>query len=411
MRVSVIALFIEIALLGGVAKAQVCSNGLPGVQTDDICCSASCGTCGGRGCGSLPGGAPNCCAGYIQEAGELCSNTGEAPCIIDSTPEPDEPCQDGILGPSGACCAASCGICGGSGCARRPGGVDSCCISAILEENQSCEDTGGAAPCVVPQDPLVCEDNADDDSFGLRKLRGYEMDEEALDAEEERRLQAANPCGVPANIRLGDTCLVVTSVDVEMKVWYRKIAGGKEIIGRTDVTNLVQEWVRRGIVNEIKRRINQLLEGAVAQTIRQAGQTLKQLVQLLLPTGGIALNMFVEQIGIDFHAKVTGDVYVWKQQYRGFGIFRTACGAGWEPATPRTWMGMVKLLTESVPFFRDPIMLTVPADLQKLVDGFKELFTETMESINDQADQFPNKIKNGISGAADFIVLDGVRVP
>ncbi|CAN0508051.1 unnamed protein product, partial [Scytosiphon promiscuus] len=33
-----------------------CSNGLAGVQKDDICCDAACGTCGGGGCGRLPGG-------------------------------------------------------------------------------------------------------------------------------------------------------------------------------------------------------------------------------------------------------------------------------------------------------------------------------------------------------------------
>ncbi|CAN0510195.1 unnamed protein product, partial [Scytosiphon promiscuus] len=34
----------------------VCSNGLPGVQSDDICCDSSCGTCGGAGCAARPGG-------------------------------------------------------------------------------------------------------------------------------------------------------------------------------------------------------------------------------------------------------------------------------------------------------------------------------------------------------------------
>ncbi|CAN0489811.1 unnamed protein product, partial [Scytosiphon promiscuus] len=38
-----------------------CSNGLPGVQFGDVCCDASCGTCGGAGCGSRPGGSVRWC--------------------------------------------------------------------------------------------------------------------------------------------------------------------------------------------------------------------------------------------------------------------------------------------------------------------------------------------------------------
>ncbi|CAN0425466.1 unnamed protein product, partial [Scytosiphon promiscuus] len=37
------------------AEAQ-CSNGLVGVQRDEICCDAGCGVCGGGDCGQLPGG-------------------------------------------------------------------------------------------------------------------------------------------------------------------------------------------------------------------------------------------------------------------------------------------------------------------------------------------------------------------
>ena len=44
------------------------------------CCTASCGTCGGRGCGKRPGGAENCCGRKIYE---ICGAEGQrAPCII-----------------------------------------------------------------------------------------------------------------------------------------------------------------------------------------------------------------------------------------------------------------------------------------------------------------------------------------
>ncbi|CAM9571406.1 unnamed protein product, partial [Hapterophycus canaliculatus] len=58
-----------------------CSNGLAGYEDNDVCCPLSCGTCGGEGCGLLGDG---CCTSEIKEAGEICSITASAPCVIDS---------------------------------------------------------------------------------------------------------------------------------------------------------------------------------------------------------------------------------------------------------------------------------------------------------------------------------------
>ena len=44
-----------------------------------------------------------------------------------------------------ACCASSCGTCGGLGCDRRPGGAANCCIGQITEVCGSGQD----APCVT----------------------------------------------------------------------------------------------------------------------------------------------------------------------------------------------------------------------------------------------------------------------
>eukprot|EP00903_Cladosiphon_okamuranus_P016219 g14966.t1 len=49
------------------------------------CCSASCGTCGGSGCGSRTGGSESCCTSKIFASGVKCEDTfGKAPCIVDS---------------------------------------------------------------------------------------------------------------------------------------------------------------------------------------------------------------------------------------------------------------------------------------------------------------------------------------
>ncbi|CAN0508441.1 unnamed protein product, partial [Scytosiphon promiscuus] len=70
--------------LTGVA-GDVCSNGIPGIQSGDACCLAECGNCGGPGCSELGGGlgADNCCQSEIEDFGELCSVTLASPCVVD----------------------------------------------------------------------------------------------------------------------------------------------------------------------------------------------------------------------------------------------------------------------------------------------------------------------------------------
>jgi len=46
-----------------------------------------------------------------------------------------------------ACCVASCGICGGTGCDKRPGGASACCGGTIAAAHQSCDTH--AAPCIL----------------------------------------------------------------------------------------------------------------------------------------------------------------------------------------------------------------------------------------------------------------------
>lgn len=75
------------------AAQVVCSNGLPGFETADVCCPEECGQCGGIDCGDLPGGQENCCTGYIDENGDNCSDTNTAPCIVD-----DPACEVGLAG-------------------------------------------------------------------------------------------------------------------------------------------------------------------------------------------------------------------------------------------------------------------------------------------------------------------------
>jgi hypothetical protein len=61
---------------------------------------------------------------------------------------PDPICGKGIEHDGGACCAASCGTCGGHGCSARNGATDSCCVGTIQASNRSCLEYG--PPCLLP---------------------------------------------------------------------------------------------------------------------------------------------------------------------------------------------------------------------------------------------------------------------
>ena len=62
-------------------------------------------------------------------------------------------CENGVTtygvngGDNPACCAKSCGTCGGNGCHERPGGEWNCCTLRINSINASCDET--VAPCVL----------------------------------------------------------------------------------------------------------------------------------------------------------------------------------------------------------------------------------------------------------------------
>ncbi|CAM9200699.1 unnamed protein product [Ectocarpus fasciculatus] len=135
---------------------ETCDGGIVGIQTSDICCSSSCGSCAGSGCTSRDGGAGACCGDGVRASGRYCSVTGEAPCITSepirmndgstTTTTTGSSTCDGVL-KGDFCCFADCGTCGGSGCGDRNG--LNCCTSDITD---MCSATNGAAPCIVDGD-------------------------------------------------------------------------------------------------------------------------------------------------------------------------------------------------------------------------------------------------------------------
>ncbi len=59
------------------ARAAQCS----GLLRDEVCCALACGTCGGTGCASRPGGSSACCLGSIRAAGRSCAQF-PPPCVV-----------------------------------------------------------------------------------------------------------------------------------------------------------------------------------------------------------------------------------------------------------------------------------------------------------------------------------------
>ena len=58
---------------------QFCING---IQKDDVCCSKSCGQCGGANCQNFPGGFSKCCKGAIKNIGAVCKTDSDTACLL-----------------------------------------------------------------------------------------------------------------------------------------------------------------------------------------------------------------------------------------------------------------------------------------------------------------------------------------
>ena len=72
-------------------------------ESNQVCCNASCGTCGGPGCSKRPGGQHQCCMPEILRSGHACRGQEEGACILHrATPEKELP-----VGQLGAIRAAS----------------------------------------------------------------------------------------------------------------------------------------------------------------------------------------------------------------------------------------------------------------------------------------------------------------
>jgi len=77
--------------------------GLVPHPTNQVCCSAKCGLCGGHGCSGRPGGPKECCMPAILRRGIICRSRADVACILQlaaSSAPPARPPPQGSAGPS-----------------------------------------------------------------------------------------------------------------------------------------------------------------------------------------------------------------------------------------------------------------------------------------------------------------------
>ena len=58
---------------------QYCNNC---IKNQEVCCSKSCGQCGGNSCASFPGGRTKCCLGAIKKSGKVCQKDSDTGCTV-----------------------------------------------------------------------------------------------------------------------------------------------------------------------------------------------------------------------------------------------------------------------------------------------------------------------------------------
>jgi len=131
-----------------VAQACLDIGGIPDAL-GLICCSSSCGVCGGADCESRPGGAAACCGDALMASAQEC---GHPPCTLEVDAEAARARSYACLGAGGVpdesgmfCCSSACGMCGGPGCDAREGGASACCADSLEAANVAC----GDPPCLM----------------------------------------------------------------------------------------------------------------------------------------------------------------------------------------------------------------------------------------------------------------------
>ena len=147
----------EYPTMSNAEKAVACAamSGKPHAEKPEVCCAEHCGSCevvcdpNHLNPDGSTGFDPGCCALSFQN-----KSCGSPPCLFQAGVRAKKAarasnCLKGHLSPSSPiCCAESCGACGGTGCAKRPGGWGQCCGKGIRASSRRCAESENTGPCI-----------------------------------------------------------------------------------------------------------------------------------------------------------------------------------------------------------------------------------------------------------------------
>ena len=143
---------------------------------------------------------------------------------------------------------------------------------------------------------------------------------------------------------------------------------------------------------------------------------LDSLMNLYGSKGHPSLTLIIDQIGVDLHAQVTGDVYVWSHKYIKWYESDNMCGSHWERGgtwwTPQTWTSkwtalFAKSVVKDFSYFNE-MNLKVPEDWDKLVKAALELYEAVTKKVFDEVHTFWFKMMRPPKAAFEVVVWNGV---
>ena len=154
--------------------SDFCQHGIVSVSSFDataattsrpnfqVCCDASCGTCGGQGCSRRSGGTDGCCLQHIGSSGVECTEIDQTRCVLPNVPSGEQACEGHGYGKRqceevGCCQFAECPIGDGSGECHSAVGQAQC---TPVEFTSHIEDMGPGV-CPVARCPAATFDNGE----------------------------------------------------------------------------------------------------------------------------------------------------------------------------------------------------------------------------------------------------------
>lgn len=179
---------------------------------------------------------------------------------------------------------------------------------STVEETDETTVVSTDSSSIMPSDDKC---DVSESAGGVRMLRGTSLSQEETErimtaayvgVNGKRRLQNTHPC-VVRGTKIGDRCLVITDIKIVMTAWYINPGGGKTEIGSTDTIRSILLLASKFGKGKAKDDVTDFFQDYLNIGLNA--------FTTLFPKEVGLVKIFIEQIGVDLHAQVNGDVYVW----------------------------------------------------------------------------------------------------